>query len=314
MRAVVLPHPVPAEPEIAEVPEPEPAPDELLVRVTASAVSGFDLAVAGGRTDEPERLAFPLVLGRDFAGTVVAIGAEVLGFGVGEAVFGVTTRPAVGHGALAEYVTVPASYGVARVPGGVLPGDAGALGLAGSTAVACVDALGAVGEGDTVLVSGATGGVGSFAVQYLAATGARVLCTARPGVQAGFLRDLLGERAHIVDHTAGLAGQVRAGAPDGVTAAVHLAGDGEEIAALVADGGRYVSTAPHLPRDAAARGLTATAVTADPRGSVLDRLAADTAAGRLRVPVTATYALGEAPDAFRTLNASSFGKTAVAVR
>ncbi|MFR9727276.1 quinone oxidoreductase family protein [Streptomyces sp. MS19] len=310
MRAVVLRSKAPSEPEVAEVPDPEPGPDELLVKVAASSVNGIDLKAADGAFGD--RGAYPLVLGKDFAGTVQAIGARVTGYGVGEAVFGVTVRPPVGEGGLAEYVTVPEAFGVARIPAGVSLADAGALGLAGTTALACVDAIDPR-PGEPVLVAGATGGVGAIAAQYVAARGARLIATARPGVQSGFLADLLGPRVHVVDHTHDLTGQVRALAPHGLAAAIHLAGDADALAPLLADGGRLATVLHWAPHDGVGDRLTVTGVMADPDTATLDRLAADVAADRLTVPITATYTLGEAPAALAAFRQSSLGKLSVSV-
>ncbi|MFF9794857.1 hypothetical protein [Streptomyces bacillaris] len=88
----------------------------------------------------------------------------------------------LGTGSLAEYVTVPAGYGIAHVPDGLDNKDAGALGLAGTAAFDSLNALN-LAEGETVLISGATGGVGALAVQLATASGARVIATARPGAE-----------------------------------------------------------------------------------------------------------------------------------
>jgi len=121
---------------------------------------------------------------------------------------------------------------------------AGALGLAGTAALDAVQAV-APRSGEAVLISGATGGVGAIAIQYAVAAGARVIATAQPGPEADFVRDLGAD--HVVDYTGDLAAQVRAVAPDGVAAAVHLAGDGAQVAGLLADGGRMASTLGYGP-------------------------------------------------------------------
>lgn len=93
--------------------------------------------------------------------------------------------------------------------------------------------------GETVLIAGATGGVGALAIQHAAAAGARVIATARPGVATDFVRQL--GAAEAVDYTGDLSGQVRAVAP-GVPAVVHLAGDGAQLAGLLTPDGRLAST------------------------------------------------------------------------
>ena len=131
---------------------------------------------------------FPVVLGKDFAGTVEAAGPGVQSLRPGEAVFGVVIKAALGDGAFGEYVTAPEAY-TALVPAGPDLATAGALGLAGTAALAAVNAV-ALLPGQTVLVSGGTGGVGGFAVQLAAARGACVVATARPGEDDAYLRDL----------------------------------------------------------------------------------------------------------------------------
>src|SRR6195952_1895060 len=130
MRAVAV-NSVPENPAVAEVDTPRPEAGEVLVKVAASSVNGFDLSVAAGYLRGMMEHRFPLVVGKDFAGTVEALGADVTGFAVGDAVFGVVMNPFLGTGSLAEYVTVPAGCGVVPLPDGLATGDAGALGLAG---------------------------------------------------------------------------------------------------------------------------------------------------------------------------------------
>src|SRR5438876_883040 len=140
MRAVTLDS-VPATPAVGEVDLPRPEAGELLVKVAVSSVNGFDAATAAGYLQQLMEHRFPLVVGKDFAGTVEALGEGVEGFGVGEAVFGVVMKPFLGTGSLAECVTVPAGYGVAAIPEGLAVRDAGALGLAGTAALDSVNAV-----------------------------------------------------------------------------------------------------------------------------------------------------------------------------
>lgn len=291
---------------LAEVATPRPEAGEVLVRVRASSLNGFDTAVAAGYLAGVLEHRYPLVLGKDFAGTVEAVGAGVARFGPGDAVFGVVTKPFLGDGGFGEYVTVPEQVGVAHLPAGVDVAVAGALGLAGTAAVDALDAV-ALRAGETVLISGATGGVGAIAVQYAAAAGARVFATARPGAEEEFVRGL-GAHA-VVDHAGDVAAQVRAAAPDGVDVVLHLAGDGPALAALLADGGRLASTLGFGPEQHPA----AVSVLANPSGGTLDRLAADVAGGRLTVPVARTYPLAAVTDAFGEFAGGTLGKIGIAV-
>lgn len=309
MRAVTVDS-VPAAPAVTETDTPRPDAGEVLVKVAAASVNGFDLAVSAGYLQGMLEHRFPLVLGKDFAGTVEALGAGVEGFAVGDAVFGVVMKPFLGAGSLAEYVTVPAGHGVAPIPSGLAVEEAGALGVAGATAV---DSLNAVdlSEGQTVLISGAGGGVGSLAVQLAAARGARVIATARPGAQTDFVAGLNRHGVHVVDFTGDLEAQVRAIAPDGVDAVLHLAGDGAQLAGLLRPGGRIASPAGLTPDAVKDPDVTVHPVMADPNASTLAALAEQAASGALHVPVTGTYPLAQATQAFTAFSSSAPGKLVV---
>ncbi|MFI7466046.1 NADP-dependent oxidoreductase [Nonomuraea sp. NPDC049646] len=309
MRAVML-NSVPADPAVADLPVPRPAAGEVLVRVAGSSVNGFDLAVAAGYLQQMMEHRFPLVVGKDFAGTVEALGEGVEGFTAGQPVFGVVMTPFLGPGAMAEYVTVSAGYGIAPLPQGPAAAEAGALGLAGTAALDSLDAV-APAEGETVLISGATGGVGALAVQLAAARGARVIATARPGAEAGFVTGLTAAEVELVDHGGDLPAQVRALAPAGVDAVLHLAGDGAELAGLLRGGGRIASTLGLTPDAVQGAPVTVHTVMADPNPRTLGELAARVASGALRVPISATYPLEQAPEAFAAFRAGTLGKIAV---
>src|SRR4051794_19687302 len=239
MRAVALPAGG-ASPRPADQPEPAPGPGQVLVRVGSSSVNGFDVGVVDGWLTAFFDVRWPIVLGKDFAGTVAALGEGVAGFSVGDAVFGVAMPASLGaDGAFAEYLAVDAGYGLAPLPHGVAPAEAGALGLAGAAALCALDAL-ALPPGATLLVAGATGGVGSIAVQEAAAAGIRVLATARRGAEADLVRELGAEE--VLDRDGPLAGQARAAAPDGVDGVLHLAGDPMELAELLTPHGCLAST------------------------------------------------------------------------
>jgi NADPH:quinone reductase-like Zn-dependent oxidoreductase len=300
---------VPASPAVTEVATPRPGAGELLVRVASASVNGFDAATAAGYLQGMMEHRFPLVIGKDFAGTVEAVGEGVDAFAAGDAVFGVVMKPFLGEGSLAQYVTVPAGYGVARIPDGLSVRDAGALGLAGTAAL---DSLNAVDpqKDETILISGATGGVGSLAVQLAAARGARIIGTARRGAEADFVAGLTDTEIEVVDFSGDLEAQVRALAPNGVEAVLHLAGDGDQLAGLLRPGGRLAS-----PLGYAAEGhdITAHSVLADPTPQTLAQLASDAASGVLRVPVTVTYGLEQVREAFATFGAGTLGKVALTV-
>lgn len=310
MRALTL-NEVPSAPAVAEVDTPAPGAGELLVKVAASSVNGFDLSVTSGRLEGMMEHRFPLVLGMDFAGTIEAVGEGAEGFTAGDAVFGVAMKPFLGGGALAQYVAVSAGYGVARIPAGLDVQNAGALGLAGTAALNSVEAV-APGKGETVLVSGATGGVGALAVQLAAARGACVIATARPGTEADFVTGLTDADVAVVDYTADLDAQVRTLAPEGVDAVLHLAGDAGQLVGLLREGGRIASTLGLTQEAVSAEGVTVHPIMADPNPTTLATLADRAAAGELRIPVTATFPLEQAPEAFDAFRNGTLGKIAVA--
>ena len=305
MRAVVVSEPG-AKPAPTEVPTPQPGAGEVLVRVQASSVNGFDLSVAAGHVVGMMEHRYPLVLGKDFAGTVEAVGDAVTRFAVGDTVFGVVTKPYLGDGGFGEYVTVPEQIGITTLPEAADVAAAGALGLAGTAAADALDAV-APQHGETVLISGATGGVGAIAIQYAAAAGARVIATARPGAETEFVRGL--GATDVVDYTGDLPAQVRAITPGGVDVAVHLAGDGATVAGLLTEKGRLASTIGF----GADQHPAATFIMANPTADTLDRLAADLAAGRLTVPVARSYPLADVPAAFADFATGTLGKIAIVV-
>ena len=142
------------------------------MRVRASSVNPVDAYIAGGVLNGMVEHEFPVVLGRDYAGVVEQAGSAVTGYAVGDEVFGFLPHgsPGIHDGTWAELILVSEDRSVARRPASADAAAAGAAPLAAITALAAHDALD-LGKGATVLVVGASGGVGSFAVQ-LAAAGA----------------------------------------------------------------------------------------------------------------------------------------------
>ncbi|MFI8952260.1 zinc-binding dehydrogenase [Streptomyces sp. NPDC053750] len=147
-------------------------------------------------------------------------------------------------------------------------------------------------------------------MQLAAASGVRVIATARPGAEADFVTSLTDGDVQVVDFTGDLAAQVRALAPEGVDAVVHLAGDGVQLTALLKKGGRIASTV-NLTQEAVTQDVTVHGVMADTNAQTLTVLAEKAASGSLRVPVTATYPLEQAADAFAAFGAGALGKIAV---
>ncbi|MGW8377536.1 NADP-dependent oxidoreductase [Streptomyces sp. ODS28] len=200
--------------ELEEMPEPHAAPDEVRVRVTAAGLNPMDWQITN-RPDMAARfgITLPAGFGSDFAGVVDEVGAQASGFSAGDRVFGA----AIGR-SVADFVLVKTpTASLWPTPEGIGDQVAGTLPVAGLTASAALAAIGPR-TGDTVLIGGAAGGVGVFAVQLAKLAGARVLGTASEGTFE-FLRGL---GAEPVTYGPGLADRVRALAPEGITAATDL--------------------------------------------------------------------------------------------
>jgi NADPH:quinone reductase-like Zn-dependent oxidoreductase len=298
------------EPTVVEVPSVQPGEGQLLVDVSSSSVNGMDSLTWTGAIKGMMPYEMPITLGRDFAGTVAALGPGVAGYSVGDAVFGVLLSMPLHGGTFAEQTIVPAMT-VAKLPAGLDPAVAGALGLAGTAAKVAVDAL-APAAGDTVLIAGATGGVGAIAIQLAKARGATVVATATPDEETAFVRGLGADET--VDYRDDLVGAVRQLYPDGVSAVLHAAGDGIALADLVVPGGRYASTLGIGPGALAGRDVQATAVMAIPLTNILDELAAAVTSGQVRVPISRTYPLVQVGQAMKDFITGSQGKIAIAVR
>jgi NADPH:quinone reductase-like Zn-dependent oxidoreductase len=166
-----------------------------------------------------------------------------------------------------------------------------------------------------VLISGATGGVGAIAVQLAAARGARVIATAKPGSESDFVSTLTYAEVTVIDYTQDVTAQVRAIAPDGVDAVLHLAGDLAELTALTRDGGAITSalTLAPVPEASEDRKLQTTVLRSNPTADTLSTLAGQVASGALNVPVNSEFDLERAPEAFAAFGAGTLGKIAITV-
>jgi NADPH:quinone reductase-like Zn-dependent oxidoreductase len=297
-------------PRLVELPRPVPGPREVLVRLAAAGVNPFDRKVADGMFDGSLEHVFPLVLGIDGAGVVEALGEGATRFAVGDALFGSFFHAPVGTGTYAEHVAVPETNPLALLPAGFDPVVAAALPTAGMTAVQLVDALEAR-KGTTVLVVGATGGVGTFVVQLAAAAGLKVVATGRPR-DADRLRAL--GAAEVVDHTSAPPADL----VSGVDALVDLVGDTAAFTAALAavrPGGRAFTTT--FAADAAAlaaRGISGGNFEVRGTPEALTRVAELVSSGRLEVPVEHRLPLaGAAEELVRLRATGARGKTVVVV-
>ncbi len=295
---------------IVDLPLPELATDGVRIRIRAASVNGFDVFQASGMLMAMMEHALPAVVGRDFAGVVEAVGSERTDVAIGDEVMGfIPSTPPLHDGTYAE-VVASSSVILARKPGGLSFEVAAAIPLAASTALDAVDAVD-LGPGDVVVVAGATGGVGSFAVQLAAQRGATVIATARPGDEEAFVRRL--GASDTIDYSGGdVAGSIRAKYPDGVTALIDTVSREDAfgpMAALVRDGGRIATTLGAADVDALGeRNVRATNVMGTPSPEKLTQLAEAVASGSLRVEVQRTYPLENANEALQAFSKGTLGK------
>ena len=279
-------------PEVIHVPAPAPAAGEVLVRVHAASMNAFDSFVAMGMAKAFMPYEFPAVIGQDVAGVVEAVGDGVEGFRNGDRVFGTIGSKGVVHdGTFAELAT-PLAPALALTPAAVDDGQVGSLGVAGTTAMSAVDAIDPS-RGATVLIVGATGGVGTFAIQLAAARGANVIATIKPGdedVVTG-----LGA-AETVDYSNDVIEAVRERHPDGIDLVIDLVnrdpGEFGALAGLVRTGGRAVSAVGGAGEATQIGGIDVRNIGSDP--SHLGTLASMIEEGKLTAAIKRTYALADA--------------------
>ncbi|HEV3134090.1 MAG TPA: NADP-dependent oxidoreductase [Acidimicrobiia bacterium] len=277
---------------VVDVERPVPGPRQVLVRVKAAGMNPGEASIRKGLLAERWPATFPSGEGSDFAGVVEEVGPDVEGVQVGDEVIGWTDQRA-SH---AEFVVAPAEH-LTPKPAGVSWEAAGGLFVAGATAYAAVRAVGPS-AGDTVVVSGAAGGVGSLAVQLAVLAGATVI-------------GLAGESNHqwLLEH-----GVIPVAYGDGVVDRIREVTDGHVDAFIDTFGGGYVQLAVEelgvtpdridtiIDWDAAQRyGAKTEASAAGASADVLAELARLIDEGRLEVPIAKVYALDDVRDAYREL-------------
>jgi NADPH:quinone reductase-like Zn-dependent oxidoreductase len=276
--------------KVVDVPRPVPGAGQLLVQVKAAGINPGEAKIREGLLDARWPATFPSGEGSDLAGIVAEIGPGVSGVSVGDEVIGWTDNRA----SQAEYVVVEAQH-LTPKPSGVPWEVAGALFVAGATAYAAVRAV-SLTEGDTVVVSGAAGGVGSLAVQLARRPDATVIGLAS---QANF--------QWLAGH-----GVIPVAYGDGVAHRIRLAA-GKVDAFIDTFGADYVQLALELGVEASRidtianfeavdrYGVKADGSGAGASASVLAELAGLIAAGELEVPIAATFPLDQVQDAYRQL-------------
>ena len=275
---------------VVEVAKPEPGPGEALVQVKAAGINPGEAKIRAGLLHAIYPATFPSGEGSDLAGIVAQTGPGVAGVSIGDEVIGFTDNRA-SH---AEYVIVDVRHLTPRPPS--VPWEvAGALYVAGCTAYAAVRAV-ELGESDTLVVSGASGGVGSIAVQLALLADATVVGLASPA-HHGWLTD---HGVTPLSYGDGVADRIREAAKRVDAFIDTFGGDYVEIALeLGVDPGRVDTIANFGAVEK--YGVKADGNAAGASATVLAELAALVGGGRLDVPIAATFPLSEVADAYRRL-------------
>jgi NADPH:quinone reductase-like Zn-dependent oxidoreductase len=283
-----------------EVPVPKPGPQEVLIAVETAGIGSWDASIRDGSWRKPGRARFPLVPGVDGAGIVVAKGPRVRRVRVGDRVYAYEFGNRQG-GFYAEFAAARAEH-VGRVPKGLGMREAGAVATTGLTALQGIDAL-ELRPGQTVLIFGASGAVGTMAVQFAVQRGAHVIATASGAAQARLVRRLGAQR--VIDaRRANFTDQLRKYAPGGLDAVLALAGGRELERCLdfVKRKGRvaHPNGVEPVPMKRPTFRVRAYDAVASPRA--FEKLNRHLGRGRIRVPIAASYPLGKAAQAHRRLD------------
>ena len=275
--------------ELMDLPEPQAGPGQVRVRVKAAGVQHFDCAVRSGLYPGNVEVRLPQIPGNEFAGVIDQVGDGVTGFRVGDEVLGFNIL-----NSYAEYVTVSADQ-IVRKPETMPWEVAGGLSGNGQGAHMGLKAIG-VNEGDTILIHGAAGMLGSIAVQLAKAWGAGTIIGTASEYNHDYLRSL---GAIPVTYGEGLAHRVRAIAPDGVDAAFDTAGAEAVLASLelVRDPGRICTFAAH--ELIGKHGLAV--VRAERSAARLAELVELYDLGKLRILIRQTFPLERADEAHRLI-------------
>jgi NADPH:quinone reductase-like Zn-dependent oxidoreductase len=276
--------------KVVDVPRPIAGPGQVLVQVKAAGINPGEAKIREGLLASRWPTTFPSGEGSDLAGIVAEVGPRVTGFSSGDEVIGFTNNRA----SQAEYVIVEAENLTAK-PAGVPWEVAGALFVVGATAFAAVQAV-ELAQGDTVVVSGAAGGVGSIAVQLARRAGATVIGLASPANHEW----LAGHGVIPVAYGDGVAGRIRQVAGKVDAFVDTYGGDYVELALEL---GVEPSRIDTIANFAAVEkyGVKAAGSAAGASAAVLADLAGLIAAGQLEVPIAATYPLSQVKDAYRQL-------------
>jgi NADPH:quinone reductase-like Zn-dependent oxidoreductase len=295
------------------LPVPRPDPDEVLIAVHTAGVASWDAAIRA-HPEEIKHSRFPLVLGTDGSGVIAAVGSQVRGLKPGDEVYSYSWDNPKG-GFYAEYVAVPAKL-VGHLPPGMSLRDAGAIGTTALTAIQGIDDALHVKSGETLIIHGAAGGVGSLALQFARLRGARVLATASGEDGASFVKRL-GADAVVDGRQGDIMAAARQFAPAGIDAVLALA-SGEALDRCLdalRRGGRVAFPSGVRPEPKSRAGISIVRYDAIAGPQEFERLNQAISAAKLEVTIAAEYPLADAAQAHERLDAGHvLGKVVLRIR
>jgi NADPH2:quinone reductase len=304
---------------IGELPLVELPADHVRIRVAASALNPIDLYIRAGTVTMP--LNPQQIPGSDFAGEIVEVGASVTKFRVGDRVWGTNQGMFGRQGTACEIATIHEQW-VYRSPIGVSDTDMSALALTGITAHLGLFDQARLKPGETVFVSGGTGGVGSMVVQIAKAAGARVITTAGTDEKRALSRELGADEALDYASTS-LDDSIKAFAPEGVDVWFETQREPAFARAfpLMSKGGRFLVMAgrtatPSFPplgqfytRNLSVLGFAMLAYPPEPQRKAADDIVRWAATGQLKAIVGKTFSLEEAAEAHQFLEDATLGSS-----
>jgi NADPH2:quinone reductase len=284
------------------VPVPQLGANEVLIATDTAGVASWDASIRQDPNVDGGHRHLPLILGTDGAGPIAAVGSAVQGYKVGDKVYGYSYDNPKG-GFYAEYVAVAADH-IGHVPESLSLRDAGAIGTTGLTAIQGIDDALHLKAGDTIIIHGAAGGVGTLAVQFAKLRGARVLATVS-GEDGANLARSLGADAVVDGRSGDIAAAAHAFAPHGVDAVLALAGGEalERCTATLRSGGVTAYPIGVEPVPKPREGIRILHYDAVPGAREFERLNTAIVAAKLRVPIAAEYPLADAAKAHERLAA-----------
>lgn len=303
-------------PQIMDLPEPAVKEGSIKIKLAAAGLNPFDWKMTDGIMQDDMPHVFPLIMGVDGAGIVTEIGAGVTRFKVGDKVYGQMLHAPVGEGSYAEFVVVPETAALAIAPESISLAEAAAAPTAGMTGLQLLAKAG-LQSGQSVLLIGAAGGVGSFTTQLANAKGIRVIATVSSAAAAERMTTL-GAAATVDYKQAPIEEQVRKLYPDGVDVLIDLINNAEnfhKMTTLVKPEG-LVLTTQFVANKETLKAQHLHGGNFETKGSTesLDELRKVIDAGDVNIPVERKITLEQAPAAIaESREKKSKGKTIILI-